>query len=153
MSQHITIITWLLQSRNLSTCVLGTLPVQVDPCSLDNRELDKLVAALGRSKTTWRRALVLHEWLLTVGHDPDDRLCTSLMRVCQQHGQVVTALSLYEWMRAGRDEGGAGLSPTVFTYTIAMRAALGANMVDKALKVSGAVPAVQAASAAMAWVW
>lgn len=32
----------------------------------DNRELDKLVAALGRSKATWRRALALHEWLLQV---------------------------------------------------------------------------------------
>ena len=32
----------------------------------DNRELDKLVAALGRNKTTWRRALTLHEWLLQV---------------------------------------------------------------------------------------
>lgn len=32
----------------------------------DNRELDKLVAALGRNKSTWRRALMLHEWLLEV---------------------------------------------------------------------------------------
>ena len=36
---------------------------------LDNRELDKLVAALGRSKTTWRRAIHLHEWL-QVGTSP-----------------------------------------------------------------------------------
>ncbi len=55
---------------------------------LDNRELDKLVAALGRSKATWRRALLLHEWLLALGHAPDDRLCTTLMRVASQHGQV-----------------------------------------------------------------
>ncbi len=39
----------------------------------DNRELDKLVAALGRNKATWRRALMLHEWLLKIGHRPDDR--------------------------------------------------------------------------------
>ena len=57
--------------------------------TLDNRELDKLVAALGRSKATWRRALVLHEWLLGLGHAPDDRLCTTLIRVCSQHGQVI----------------------------------------------------------------
>lgn len=57
------------------------------------------------------------------------------MRVCQQHGQVASALGLYEWMRAPCEEGGAGLTATVFTYTIAMRAALGANMVDKALEV------------------
>lgn len=39
----------------------------------DNRELDKLVAALGRNKATWRRALMLHEWLLNIGHRADDR--------------------------------------------------------------------------------
>ncbi len=48
--------------------------------SLDNRELDKLVAALGRSKVTWRRALMLHEWLQELGHVSDDRLCTTLIR-------------------------------------------------------------------------
>lgn len=61
---------------------------QVCARGLDNRELDKLVGALGRSKATWRRALMLHEWLLGMGHTPDDRLCTTLMRVCAQHGQV-----------------------------------------------------------------
>lgn len=46
-------------------------PVELPPCGasgqalapLDNRELDKLVAGLGRSKATWRRALMLHQWL------------------------------------------------------------------------------------------
>ena len=74
-------------------CALHTasqsLPIaQVCARGLDNRELDKLVGALGRSKATWRRALLLHEWLLGMGHTPDDRLCTTLMRVCAQHGQV-----------------------------------------------------------------
>lgn len=110
-------------------------PHKVSPRSLDNRELDKLVAALGRSKATWRRALVLHEWLLDIGHLPDDRLCTTLMRVCHQQGQAVTALSLYEWMRAQHQEGGAGLVPSVYTYTTAMRAALSGNLLEKALKV------------------
>lgn len=61
---------------------------QVTAGKLDNRELDKLVGALGRSRATWRRALLLHEWLLGLGHAPDDRLCTTLIRVCAQHGQV-----------------------------------------------------------------
>lgn len=61
---------------------------QVPAGKLDNRELDKLVGALGRSRATWRRALLLHEWLLGLGHAPDDRLCTTLIRVCAQHGQV-----------------------------------------------------------------
>ena len=33
---------------------------RVDLRSLDNRELDKLVAALGRNKSTWRRQSTLH---------------------------------------------------------------------------------------------
>eukprot|EP00891_Asterochloris_glomerata_P005237 jgi/Astpho2/5237/Aster-04812 len=108
---------------------------EVEHRSLDNRELDKLVAALGRNKSTWRRALTLHQWLLTKGHAPDDRLCTTLIRVCSQHSQAQTALELYEWMRAAKARGGAGQTPTVFTYTAAMRAALTGNLVDRALKV------------------
>lgn len=102
----------------------------------DNRELDKLFAALGRNKVTWRRALMLHEWLLSMGHTPDDRLCTTLIRVCSQHGQTMTALNLYDWMRSSRRTGGAGLVPTVYTYTAAMRAALTGNMIDRAVKVT-----------------
>ncbi len=131
----------------------GTLPVAlyrlVDPAApvdlpapgtikltaADNRELDKLVSALGRSKATWRRALLLHEWLLTIGHKADDRLCTTLIRVCAQHGQAATALSLYDWMRTPVAAGGAGLECTVYTYTAAMRAALMGNMLDRALEV------------------
>ena len=103
---------------------------------LDNRELDKLFAALGRNKATWRRALVLHEWLLSMGHVPDDRLCTTLIRVCSQHGQAMTALSLYDWMRSSQSKGGAAMVPTVYTYTAAMRAALTGNMIERAVKVS-----------------
>ncbi|GAB4820675.1 hypothetical protein N2152v2_007721 [Parachlorella kessleri] len=101
----------------------------------DNRELDKLVAALGRNKATWRRALMLHEWLLKIGHRPDDRLCTTLIRVCAQHGQAATALAIYDWMRGKPEEGGAGLTATVYTYTAAMRAALSGNLMDRALQV------------------
>ena len=81
------------------------------------------------------RALHLHEWLLSLGHIPDDRLCTTLMRVCSQHSHFIEALNLYEWMRTPRHEGGAGLRPSVFTYTGAMRAALIGNLPDRALKV------------------
>lgn len=111
------------------------LPAAVKLTAADNRELDKLVAALGRNKATWRRAILLHEWLLQVGHKPDDRLCTSLIRVCAQHGQAVTALAMYDWMRAAPSEGGGGLECTVYTYTAAMRAALSGNMLDRALSV------------------
>lgn len=56
------------------------LILQITGRGLNNRELDKLVGALGRSKATWRRALLLHDWLQSVGHHPDDRLCTTLIR-------------------------------------------------------------------------
>jgi hypothetical protein len=58
-------------------------PGSVPAGSLDNRELDKLVGTLGRNKATWRRALVLSQWLQDSGHVLDDRLCTT---VRQQRG-------------------------------------------------------------------
>jgi pentatricopeptide repeat protein len=58
-----------------------------------------------------------------------------LIRVCADHGQVVSALNVYEWMKAPRSAGGAALTPTVYTYTAAMRAALSANMLDKAMQI------------------
>jgi hypothetical protein len=45
---------------------------------LDNRELDKLMSAIGRNRSTWRRALVLFEWLKEAAHAMDDRLCTTV---------------------------------------------------------------------------
>lgn len=61
--------------------------------------------------------------------------CWQLIRVCSEHGQAVTALSVYEWMKAPAVVGGAGLGPTVYTYTAAMRAALAAGLLDRALQV------------------
>jgi len=113
--------------------------------TLDNRELDKLVAALGRSKATWRRALLLHEWLAGGGHTPDARLATTLIRVAAQHGASVTALGLYDWMRAPAAEGGAGLEPSVYTYTAAMRAGLAGGLLDRAAGVWGDALAAGAA--------
>jgi hypothetical protein len=53
-------------------------PGSYPPGTLDNRELDKLLSTLGRNRATWRRALVLHEWLQESGHQLDDRLCTTV---------------------------------------------------------------------------
>eukprot|EP01026_Neomeris_dumetosa_P056951 TRINITY_DN52244_c0_g1_i6.p1 TRINITY_DN52244_c0_g1~~TRINITY_DN52244_c0_g1_i6.p1 ORF type:complete len:753 (-),score=124.34 TRINITY_DN52244_c0_g1_i6:1214-3472(-) len=110
-------------------------PKDVDPFSLDNRELDKLMSNIGKNKNTWRRVLVLHEWLVAIGHQPDNRLCTTLIRVCSQHGQALTAMSIYDWMRKSKKDGGAGLECSVFTYTAAMRAALGGCLLERALDV------------------
>ncbi len=61
-----------------------------------------------------------------------------LIRLCADHGDAVGALNVYEWMRAPREAGGAALRATAFTYTAAMRAALGAGMLDRAMQVRGA---------------
>ena len=107
------------------------LYVCVGISSLRSKESGKFVF----SRLSLYRALQLHEWLLGLGHQPDDRLCTTLMRVCSQHGHAVEALNLYDWMRSTKREGGAGLRPTVYTYTGAMRAALVGNLPDRAFKV------------------
>lgn len=58
-----------------------------------------------------------------------------LIRVCGQHGQTFSALGVYEWMKALPEQGGAGLCPSVYTYTAAMRAALAGNVLEKALQI------------------
>eukprot|EP01025_Chloroclados_australasicus_P053141 TRINITY_DN6228_c0_g1_i1.p1 TRINITY_DN6228_c0_g1~~TRINITY_DN6228_c0_g1_i1.p1 ORF type:complete len:748 (+),score=53.60 TRINITY_DN6228_c0_g1_i1:173-2416(+) len=118
-----------------SANVLLPPPGSINPAHLDNRELDKLMGNLGKNKATWRRVLLLHEWLVAMGHKPDNRLCTTLIRVCSQHGQAQTALSIYEWMKKPSIQGGAGLQCTVYTYTAAMRAALGGNLLERALQI------------------
>ena len=70
-----------------------------------------------------------------IGHRPDDRLCTTLIRLCSAHGAAAQALGLYDWMRSHTSAGGAGLRPTVFTYTAAMRAALNGNLPERAMQV------------------
>ena len=74
-------------------------------------------------------------WSQEIGHRPDDRLCTTLIRLCSAHGAAAQALGLYEWMKSPASAGGAGLKPTVFTYTAAMRAAMNGNLPERAMKV------------------
>eukprot|EP00983_Pelagomonas_calceolata_P042822 1138666-Pelagomonas_calceolata.AAC.6 len=54
-------------------------PGTFSPDQLDNWRLDKLVATLGRSRSTWRRSLVLYEWLKASNKPLDDRLCTTVL--------------------------------------------------------------------------
>lgn len=63
-----------------------------------------------------------------------------LIRVCADHGDAVSALGVYEWMRAPREAGGAALRPTAYTYTAAMRAALAGGMLERAMQVCGCLP-------------
>ncbi|PNH05481.1 hypothetical protein TSOC_008251 [Tetrabaena socialis] len=102
---------------------------------LDNWKLDKLVLSLSANKATWRRSLVLFEWLKAAGHRMDDRLCTTLIRVCSDHGDAVSALAVYDWMTGSAAAGGAALEATAYTYTAAMRAALAGGLTDRALSV------------------
>ncbi|GIL93379.1 hypothetical protein Vretimale_17468 [Volvox reticuliferus] len=111
----------------------GGLPTSCLP--LDNWKLDKLVLSLSANKATWRRSLLLFEWLKAAGHPLDDRLCTTLIRVCSDHGDAVSALAVYDWMTGSASVGGAGLDATAYTYTAAMRAALAGGLTDRALTI------------------
>ncbi|EFJ51366.1 hypothetical protein VOLCADRAFT_57174 [Volvox carteri f. nagariensis] len=111
----------------------GGLPASCLP--LDNWKLDKLVLALSANKATWRRSLLLFEWLKAAGHQLDDRLCTTLIRVCSDHGDAVSALAVYDWMTGSTAAGGAGLEATAYTYTAAMRAALAGGLTDRAMSI------------------
>ena len=69
-----------------------------------------------------------------------------------QHGQALLAFNIYDWMRTPAAQGGAGLRPTVFTYTAAMRAALAGNLIDRALKVAMlCLPHVLLCAPALSW--
>ncbi|KAG2430965.1 hypothetical protein HYH02_013498 [Chlamydomonas schloesseri] len=111
----------------------GGLPSSCLP--LDNWKLDKLVLSLSANKATWRRSLLLFEWLKAAGHQLDDRLCTTLIRVCSDHGDAVSALAVYDWMTGSSASGGAALEATAYTYTAAMRAALAGGLTDRALSI------------------
>jgi hypothetical protein len=80
-------------------------PVALPPAELlaeaplNNRELDKLVANLGRGRATWRRALVLFEWLKEAGHELDDRLCTTVSQAAGRQGREKGILARSEQQR------------------------------------------------------
>lgn len=101
----------------------------------DNAALDRLISALGRHRATWDRSLLVYCWLRDNGHDFDDRLCASLIRICTKHNAAEKALEIYEWMRRSKRAGGAGLRGSVFTYTAAMRAAIANKQLDYALDI------------------
>lgn len=101
----------------------------------DNAALDRLISALGRHKATWQRTLLVYFWLRDIGHEFDDRLCASLIRICTRHNAAGKALEIYEWMRRSKRAGGAGLTGSVFTYTTAMRAAIVDRQLDYALDI------------------
>ncbi len=102
---------------------------------LSNRGLDRLLCALGRSRATWRRALMVLEWLKASGFNVDARLATTVVRLCADNGDAVAALGVYEWMRAPKEAGGAGLQPSSRTYVAVMKAALCARLPERAVQV------------------
>lgn len=89
-----------------------------------NLSLDKVILTLGRHQATWKRAILLFDWLVEHGHDFDERLCASVIRICTNNRQVTKALDIYEWMTRSKASGGGGLCCSVYTYTSVMKAAL-----------------------------
>ena len=133
------------KEATLPDCIISLMDVCSSPSlppggslelgTQDNAALDRLVLALGRHKATWKRSLILYEWLRENNHEFDERLCASLIRICSRYGMQEKALSIYSWMRQGKSAGGAGLRCSVFTYTSAMKAALISNDFDRAMVI------------------
>jgi hypothetical protein len=85
----------LLQLADASAPILLPTSSSVPAGSLDNRQLDKLVGTLGRNKATWRRAVVLLQWLQDIGHVLDDRLCTTVRdTACKQAAYALSSRCL-----------------------------------------------------------
>ena len=66
------------------------------------------------------------------GCKPDCRMCTALIEICTRRGDMERALAMYREMRGSR---AAALSPTVHTYTAAMRAAAEGGAWESALAI------------------
>lgn len=100
-----------------------------------NLSLDKVILALGKHRATWRRAIMLYEWLVENEHEFDDRLCASVIRICIKRGQSSRALDIYEWMMRSKASGGGGIRCSVYTYTSVMKAAILQGDFDYALEI------------------
>lgn len=107
--------------------------VKLDP--EQNVSLDKVILTLGRHRATWTRAIALYDWLVCNGHEFDERLCASVIRICTNRGQIAKALEIFEWMTQGKASGGGGIQCSVYTYTSVMKAAILIGDFDYALAV------------------
>ena len=103
-----------------------------------NAALDRIIATMSKHRATWRRSVLLFDWLVEHGHDVDDRLCATVIRLCTNRGDPMKAIEVYAWMRRNR------VPCSLFTYTSVMRAALVKGDFEFALdvfkKASDAIP-------------
>lgn len=106
------------------------LPVNCDLGPEHNAALDRISMALAKHKATWRRSLLLFDWLLENGHEVDERLCATMIRICTNRGEPRRALDIYRWMRRTSVP-----VCSVFTYTYVMKAAIALGELDYALDV------------------
>lgn len=119
----------------MNPSVKESLPKHGKLSSEHNLSLDKVVLTLGRHRATWRRAILLYDWLVDNGHEFDERLCASVIRICTNRGEISKALDIYEWMTQSKSSGGGGICCSVYTYTSVMKAALLKGDFDYALAV------------------
>jgi pentatricopeptide repeat protein len=117
------------------------LPAVLSPGELGpehNASLDRIVATMAKHRATWKRSILLFDWLVEGGHEVDERLCGTIIRLCTSRGDSMKALQVYKWMRVN------GVPCSVFTYTSVMKAALVGGDFEYALDVfkqaSDAIP-------------
>lgn len=95
----------------------------------DNAALDRIIGTMAKHGGTWRRSVMLFDWLVEHGHDVDERLCATVIRLCTSRGDPSKALEVYKWMRLKR------VPCSLFTYTSVMKAALVGGDFEYALEV------------------
>ncbi len=126
-------------SRLMDPSVTPDLPVSATGLSRENNAaLDRIIGTMAKHRATWRRSVLLFDWLVEHGHDVDERLCATVIRLCTSRGDPAKALAVYKWMRSNR------IPCSLFTYTSVMKAALVGGDFDYALDVfkqaSDAIP-------------
>lgn len=126
-------------SRLMDPSAMPDLPSVVTGLSRDdNAALDRIIGTMAKHRATWTRSVLLFDWLVEHGHEVDERLCATVIRLCTSRGNPSKALEVYKWMRLNR------VPCSLFTYTSVMKAALVGGDIEYALDVfkqaSDAIP-------------
>lgn len=128
-------------ARLMDPTVAPDLPKEIARSDLGpehNASLDRIIATMSKHRATWRRSILLFDWLVQHGYEVDERLCGTVIRLCTSRGDSTKALQVYKWMRTN------GVSCSLFTYTSVMKAAMVGGDFQYALDVfkqaSDAIP-------------
>lgn len=108
---------------------------QHHPVAYSNKDLDQLILRLSQNPATCSRLSTVHNWLKSIDHGFDSRLCTTLISAYVHARQPAAALKIFFWMVAESENGREEIIPTVYTYTAAIQAATAARAFSEAATI------------------